>query len=115
MQAIPIQPVPNQILNVILSAQACTIKIYQRTTGLYVDLYVNNTLIIGGVLALNLVRIVRDAYLGFVGDIGFFDTQAPTLPDGSIDYADPDYTGLGARFQLIYMDAFEAGQTTTGP
>jgi len=105
MQLIPLQPVPNQTISVVLAAQACTIKIYQRSTGLYVDLYVNNVLIIGGVLGLNLVKIVRDAYLGFIGDLGFCDTQAPTLADGSIAYSDPDYTGLGGRYQLVYLEA----------
>jgi hypothetical protein len=37
---------------------------------------------------------VRESYLGFNGDLSFMDL------DGLLD---PDYTGLGERFQLIYM------------
>lgn len=104
MFVIPLQPIPNQTVSVILGAQACSIKVYQRTTGLYVDLYVNNVLIIGGVLGLNLVKIVRDAYLGFVGDLCFCDVQAPTLADGSVDFSSPDFTGLGSRYLFLYLE-----------
>jgi len=96
MQQIPLQSVPNQSLSIALAGQNCRINIYQRSTGLYSDLYVDNTLIIGGVICQNLNRIVRDAYLGFIGDLGFFDTQGIN---------DPEYTGLGSRYLLIYLEA----------
>jgi len=96
MQQIPLQSVPNQSLSITLAGQNCRINIYQRSTGLYCDLYVDNTLIIGGVICQNLNRIVRDAYLGFIGDLGFFDAQGIN---------DPDYTGLGSRYLLIYLEA----------
>jgi hypothetical protein len=37
---------------------------------------------------------VRDEYLGFIGDLAFFDTQGMT---------DPDWTGLGSRYILGYF------------
>ena len=49
---------------------------------------------IGGVIAGNLNVIVRSAYLGFVGDLAFIDTQGSD---------DPVYTGLGARWILTYF------------
>ena len=62
--------------------------------GMFCDLLVNDTLIIGGVICENANVIVRDAYLGFVGDIAFFDTQGTS---------DPSYTGLGSRWILVYL------------
>ena len=42
----------------------------------------------------NLNVIVRDAYLGFIGDLAFYDTQGDTAPV---------YTGLGSRYVLEYF------------
>ena len=70
------------------------VNVYQKFYGIYVDLYVNNELIIGGVIGQDLNLIVRYAYLGFIGDLCFYDTQG-------VD--DPYYTGLGDRWQLIYL------------
>jgi hypothetical protein len=60
----------------------------------YLDLYVAGVLIIGGVLCLNGVNIVRNAYLGFIGDLAFYDQQGTT---------DPVYSGLGSRYLLFYF------------
>lgn len=98
MQIVPLQPVPAQTLSVMLSGQACQIDIAQKTTGIFVNLSVNNSLIIGGVVAENGNPIVRSAYLGFYGDIMFLDTQP--LPTGSTD---PVFTGLGSRYVLAYL------------
>jgi len=92
--SIPLQAVPSQTVSVALNNQACQINVYTLTTGLYVDLLVNDAQIIGGVVAQNLNVIVRDAYLGFVGDLAFADTQGDQ---------DPVYTGLGSRFILVYL------------
>lgn len=94
MQAVPIQPVPSQTFSVILGNQNCTLNIYQKATGLFVDVLVAGVLVIGGVIAENLNRIVRGAYLGFMGDLAFFDTQGKS---------DPAYAGLGSRFVLLYL------------
>lgn len=93
---VPTTPVPSQQVSIVLGGQPCQIMIGQKDTGLFVDLYVNNALIIGGVIAENANRIVRSAYLGFIGDLAFFDTQ---------EASDPEYTGLGTRYQLVYLDA----------
>lgn len=79
----------------ILSGQLCTINLYQRSTGLYIDLTSDSVAIVFGVLCQDRNRIVRDAYLGFVGDLAFIDN------DGTDD---PDYTGLGSRFSLAYIE-----------
>ena len=94
-QIIPTQPIPNQSLQVQLDNQAIALYIYQQAYGLYVDVYLNNALVIAGVIAENLNRIVRSLYLGLSGDFLFVDTQGST---------DPVYTGLGNRYQLLYLE-----------
>ena len=94
MMFVPLQPLPNQAVSVALNNQPCQINVYQKFFGLFLDLYVSNTLVIGGVLCLNLNRVVRSAYLGFQGDLGFWDTQGSQ---------DPYYTGVGSRYQLVYL------------
>ena len=95
MMQVPVQAVPNQTLQVQLAGQACTLNIYETTFGLFMDVLVNSTQIVGGVLCENLNRIVRSLYLGFEGDFGWYDTQGTT---------DPIYSGLGSRYQLIYLE-----------
>lgn len=94
MLVVPLSPVPSQTVSVVLAQQSCRISVYAKTTGLFLDLYVNDALIIAGVIGLNTVLIVRDQYLGFAGDLAFFDLQ------GS---ADPVYGGLGTRYILGYI------------
>lgn len=92
---IPLDPTPSQTITTNVGGQRVRLNVFQKAPGLFVDVYVNDALIIGGVLARNLVKIVRSAYLGFIGDLFFYDTQGT---------ADPDYTGLGGRFVLLYTD-----------
>jgi hypothetical protein len=94
MQIVPLQPVPSQTLNVQLDNQSCTIDVYQLSTGLFLNLYLGTTLIVGGAICENLNRLVRESYLGFSGDMTFIDNG------GS---ADPIFTGLGSRFSLAYL------------
>jgi len=94
MQIVPLQAVPNQTLTIRLGNQVCQLNVYQKGANLYLDLLVNNALIIGGVICENLNRIVRSLYLGFSGDLAFIDNQGSD---------DPVYTGLGGRFSLAYV------------
>ena len=119
---IPLNPVPSQILNVTLAEQACTIRVYAKSITVpvsppdsiptdpptyepaqpvFVDLYVNDALIIGGVIARNRNLIVINTYLGFVGDLAFIDLNPP--PDNR-EGDDPEYAGLGSRWVLVYLE-----------
>lgn len=111
MLSIPVQALPNQTLQVQLANQSCTINLYQTAFGLFFDLYVGASLIIGGVICENLNRLVRSVYLGFVGDFAFVDNQGNT---------DPVYTGLGTQYSLVYLElsdlqalGFAAGAIST--
>lgn len=92
---IPVQPVAAQQLSVILAAQSVDITLRQLATGLFMDLQSNGREIVGLVICQDKNRIVRDLYLGFAGDLFFYDnTDAGE---------DPHFTGLGTRFSLIYL------------
>lgn len=93
LMVVPLNALPAQSITPLLGNQPCKINIYQRLTGLFVDLYVNDAQVVTGVLALNMVKVVREAYRGFTGDIYFYDTQG---------VSDPTYDGLGERYVLLY-------------
>ena len=96
MQVVPIQPLPNQTLQVQLGGQSCTLNIYQNAYALFMDVYVGADQIVAGVICQDDNRIVRSAYLGFIGDFIFNDLQGTS---------DPLYPQLGSRFQLLYLEA----------
>ena len=116
-QIIPIQSVPAQQFNVTLNNQACTIKLYFKQMWIpaaseiptdppimepvnigFLDLYLNDALVIGGVRCMDRNLIVRNSYLGLTGDLAFVDTQG---------FSDPLPTGLGSRFLLTYWSEIE--------
>ena len=97
MLVVPTQAVPNQTLTVILAGQQVQVTLLQKSTGLYMDLQSNGEEVVGLVVCQNLNRIVRDLYFGFIGDFVFLDNTGAG--------ADPDFTGLGSRFSLIYLEA----------
>lgn len=98
MQLIALQSSKSQRVDVTLNGQNCQIKLHQRSTGFYMDLYVNNNPLAQGVLCLNCNYLIRYAYLGFSGDLVFVDTQ------GDVD---PVWDGIGGRFKLFYLTADE--------
>lgn len=99
MLIVPLRPVASQTLTILLAQQNCRINVYQREHGLYLDLLVpalQAPPIVAGVVGRNNNRLVRYAYLGFAGDLKFFDELGQT---------DPYYTGLGTRYQLVYLES----------
>lgn len=95
MLIVPVAAVPNQIEAVPLEGQTYIVSINQRSSGLYMDVFMNGATIITGVLCENRNLIIRNRYLGATGDFYFVDTQGDD---------DPDYTGLGERFLLMYAE-----------
>lgn len=98
MQAVPIQPVPSQIVKTVLDAQNFQIAIYQKNDGIFVDINVDGTEIVAAVIARDAVGLACRQYAGIEGNLLFIDTQ------GSLD---PEYSGLGTRWQLVYLTADE--------
>jgi hypothetical protein len=93
MQVIPLTAVASQSFTIQLNGQNCEINIYQKSTGLYFDLILNGSGIVNTMICLNAVGLVREIYLGFIGQLVFIDTQGTD---------DPYYTGLGSRYILTY-------------
>lgn len=93
MSTIPIGPYPNQNLTVLLSEQKCQIDIKQKSTGVFVNVTIDDMLMIQGQIALDRVPILFADYRGFVGTLQFEDNQG-------ID--NPDYLGFGDRWTLNY-------------
>lgn len=91
---IPLAAKPAQTLTIALGGQNCRITIVQKSTGLFLSLDVSNSNIVSNVICQNANRIVRDPYLGFVGDLAFFDLQGSS---------DPTYDSLGSRYRLAYL------------
>ncbi|WP_160286398.1 Ig domain-containing protein [Pseudomonas knackmussii] len=107
MQIIPLAAVAAQTLKVVLGQQNCVLNVYQKSTGIYLDVTLEGEVILTGVLARDRVRCIRQDYLGFVGDLAFMDTQGAD---------DPVYSGLGSRWVLMYLepaDLVESTNTTT--
>lgn len=104
---VPLQAVPSQKVKTTLNDQIVELDIYQLRYGMFINVTVNGTLVIGAVICQNLNRIIRNAYLsapaGFSGDFVFYDTQGTS---------DPTFAGLGTRYQLLYLS--EDDLTTLG-
>lgn len=96
MQIVPITDVPSQVFSITLGGQACRIRLIQRGDILYADVSVNGVDKVNGATCRDRVFIVRFAYLGFIGDLLFVDTQGTSNPLAP---------GLGSRFLLVYAEA----------
>lgn len=101
MLFVPAQSIPYQIFSTDLGGQPVTLRIRSRSVGLYMDVLVNDALIVAGVVCQDRNRIVRDAYLGFIGDLVWVDIRGTR---------DPDWLGIGDRFFLTYLTPDEVTQ-----
>lgn len=103
MLQIPIQPVPSQQVLAVLGGQNCQISIYQKNSRVFVDLISNGSQMCIGCLAHNAVPLDScNSYDGFQGNLFFIDTQGEE---------DPQFAGIGNRWQLVYLTAAEYALT----
>lgn len=100
MLIIPLRAVPAQTVDVILGEQFATLTLRQLATGLYMDVQVSGNEVVGLVKCQNLNRIVRNSYLGFIGDLVFVDNSG----ENGQPSQDPYFTGLDGQFTLIYLE-----------
>lgn len=92
-------PVRDSNGNVIMVPQAgpVTTTALQGYPALYADVIIAGTPIVSCLLVCNLIPwLLAAKYQGFVGDLVMVDTVADT---------DPAWTGLGAQYQLVYLEA----------
>lgn len=98
MLQIPLQAVPSQTVKTVLNGQNCQITVYQKAQGLFVDVNLSGVDISLATIARDAVPLVSRDYAGLSGNLLFVDTQGAN---------DPDYTGLGSRYSLVYLTAAE--------
>lgn len=98
MQIISLSAEKSQQFTTVLDGISSKIQLTQRTTGLYIDLWVGDKAVCLGTLCLNANFIVRYDYLransGFSGDLFFIDTQGSDSPE---------WSELGSRYLLYYV------------
>lgn len=92
MITIALQPVPNQTVSCAAGGQQLRLAIYHRLGKIYMDVNCNGTDIANGAICLNGAKVVKSAYL-MVGNLAIVDIQGAN---------DPEYSGLGSRYLLIY-------------
>lgn len=95
MLIIPLQPKPSQTLSVVIDGQLAQIEVRTLGSLLFFSL--------GGVVRTRVCRdrqrlLIDAGYRGFRGDFAFIDQRGTS---------DPAFTGLGDRFQLVYLNVGE--------
>jgi hypothetical protein len=108
MNTIPLTAVPSQLVSASLSGQSVSLSIYQLgfppVAELYCDVVSNGAPIVncrkcraysGSTSEAPPFMLLDARYWGFSGDFLFIDTQGDE---------DPQYSGLGSRWQLLYYD-----------
>lgn len=93
---IPVSTTASQTFNVIISGTVFRLDIYQRSTGLYMNVWVSGTRVVAGAICQNLNPVMHADYLGLGGDFVWVDTQG---------YDDPTYDELGSRYILTFLES----------
>lgn len=99
MKEVALKTIPAQKIQTVLASQNCTIELHQKERGLFFSLSVDGKHIVDNVLAQDANPLIHRKYVSFAGNFVFMDTKG---------ISDPDYTGLGQRYALLYLDAGEA-------
>lgn len=102
MIIIPLKQVPNQNLVITLNNQVCTISLRQLGDYLYLSLALPSGQLLTNRMCLNRVLLVRQLYLGFVGDLAVVDMQGATDP-GANAYQQLYTPGGSGRYALVYL------------
>ena len=98
MMTVPLRQEPNQSLQIVLGEQNCTLRFISRGVNLYCDLAIDQTVMCSGFICLNLVGFMLYVYLSFRWLLYFVYM---------FGYVDPHWSGLGDRFQLVYVEEGE--------
>ena len=106
MEVVPLTAVPSQLVSPVLNSQSTSISIYQLgfppNAALYFDLVANGSPIVncrkcraysGSLTEAPPFMLLDARYQDFEGDFLFLDTQGDQ---------DPQYSGLGTRWLLVY-------------
>lgn len=102
MIIVPLKQVANQNLTITLNNQVCTISLRQLGDYLFASLSVAGVALLTNMMCLNRVLLVRQAYLGFTGDLVVVDLQGQTDP-GALAYQQLYTPGGSGRYALVYL------------
>lgn len=95
---LPVRPEPNQRFSIVLNDQNCTVELFQRYDRLYLNLYVDDTAVVSGVVCLNQQNLIIPTTTKFIGYLYFADTLGNSAPQ---------WEELGTRYELIYASPEE--------
>jgi len=98
MLLIPLKPVANQTVTVMLSGQVIRLAIREMTTGVYLTAWLDNVIVQSGILCVDRARMMDSNYDRFVGGFMFMDSQGLENPVSS---------GIGTRWNLYYLESGE--------
>lgn len=102
----PLNATPNQEFNIVLNEQNCTIQLRQLDKHIYFSLWLDSDLIIENAICLPAQWILQYAREKFSGNFLMLDTGSGDQPQ-----SEANYSGLGDRYQLIYLSADEVAGT----
>ena len=91
---IPLASVPNQTFSINLDGQNCKFELVTRGKNLFMNLSIDDTPVVNGVICLNKVKLIQFNHLKFNGNLYFEDLE------GNLD---PYFWGLGERWVLNYV------------
>lgn len=95
LSVIPLSALASQLLNVTLGGRQGRLWVRQLGSGLYLDLWIDQTRVVAGCLCQDRVPIVLDPACALQGELAFAD---------QLGTDDPDFTGLAERYPLFYRN-----------
>lgn len=104
MQEIPLSTAANQSLQVILEGQNCSLRLYTRVMpdgadALFCDLSIDQQPICYGCICLDGLLMPLYGWPAMAGRLVFVDMEGDSAPH---------WSGLGARWRLVYLSPDEA-------
>lgn len=112
MQTIPLEPIPNQQLNVVLFGQNVTLAVYSRAGFCYMDIGIGGEWTAKGMLIVTGESILRED-VPLTGRLVLVDVRSRLTmqydPSSGLS-SDPVWTGLNDRYVLYYMTEDEYQQ-----
>lgn len=108
MLELPLEATVNQEFLVTLDDQNCTIALYQRGPGMYLDLRVGGVTVCQGAICRPGMGIIQVATGAWQGQLYMLDERSQ--PDRQ---QAPQWRGLGARWRLYWLTPDEVREVET--
>lgn len=99
MIEIPLSAYPDQKLQIDLGGQMCTLRVYERSGFMYLDLTLGRTLLASGLLCQPTTPVLAPPPSGFSGNFCVIDTLAAS----ESSQESPEFSGWGTRYKLYWL------------